>query len=83
VNREPQPHPWLDRAVGMVLAAAVGDALGWPYERRDRTRRLPADSGPNQFVAWERMAGNRFRPFTEVVKAGDYSDDTQMIIAVG
>jgi ADP-ribosylglycohydrolase len=67
----------------MVLAAAVGDALGWPYERRDRTRRLPADSGPNQFVAWERMAGNRFRPFTEVVKAGDYSDDTQMIIAVG
>lgn len=83
MNREPQPHPWLDRAVGMVLAAAVGDALGWPYERRDRTRRLPADSGPNQFVAWERMAGNRFRPFTEVVKAGDYSDDTQMIIAVG
>ncbi|WP_328842932.1 ADP-ribosylglycohydrolase family protein [Streptomyces sp. NBC_00258] len=83
MNREPQPHPRLDRAVGMVLAAAVGDALGWPYERRDRTRRLPADSGTNQFVAWERTAGSRFRPFTEVIGAGDYSDDTQMIIAVG
>ncbi|MFD4415122.1 ADP-ribosylglycohydrolase family protein [Streptomyces sp. NPDC058476] len=83
MNREPQPHPWLDRAVGMVLAAAVGDALGWPYERQDRTRHLPADSGSSQFVAWERTAGSRFRPFTEVIEAGDYSDDTQMIIAVG
>ncbi|WP_435286187.1 ADP-ribosylglycohydrolase family protein [Streptomyces bacillaris] len=83
MNRESQPHPWLDRAVGMMLAAAVGDALGWPHERRDRTHQLLADSGTNQFVAWKRMAGSRFRPFTEVIGAGDYSDDTQMIIAVG
>ncbi|MFB7608146.1 ADP-ribosylglycohydrolase family protein [Streptomyces gardneri] len=83
MNREPQQHPWLDRAVGMMLAAAVGDALGWPHERRDRTRQLPAGSDTNQFVAWKRTAGSRFRPFTEEIGAGDYSDDTQMIIAVG
>ncbi|MGX1886581.1 ADP-ribosylglycohydrolase family protein [Streptomyces sp. NPDC055287] len=83
MNRELQPHPWLDRAIGMMLAAAVGDALGWPHERRDRTRQLPTDSSTNQFVAWQRTAGSRFRPFAEVIGAGDYSDDTQMIIAVG
>ncbi len=83
MNQVSQPHPWADRAVGMVLAAAVGDALGWPHERRDRTRHRPAEQETAQFVSWERIAGSRFRPFTEVIRAGDYSDDTQMIIAVG
>lgn len=83
VNRVAQPHPWADRAAGMMLAAAVGDALGWPHERRDRTRQTRgAEHDPRRFTSWERVAGNRFRPFTEVIGAGDYSDDTQMIIAV-
>lgn len=83
VNRVAQPHPWADRAAGMMLAAAVGDALGWPHERRDRTRRTQStEHDTRRFTSWERIAGNRFRPFTEVIGAGDYSDDTQMIIAV-
>ncbi|MGA5323591.1 ADP-ribosylglycohydrolase family protein [Streptomyces seoulensis] len=78
----PELHPWQDRARGMLLAAAVGDALGWPHERRDRTKQLPsADQTAGRFFAWERT-GNRFRPFVEQVDAGAYSDDTQMIIAV-
>ncbi|WP_371635619.1 ADP-ribosylglycohydrolase family protein [Streptomyces zaomyceticus] len=78
----PELHPWQDRARGMLLAAAVGDALGWPHERQDRTRQLPpADQTAGRFFAWERT-GNRFRPFVEQVDAGAYSDDTQMIIAV-
>ncbi|MFC8170933.1 ADP-ribosylglycohydrolase family protein [Streptomyces sp. NPDC057325] len=78
----PELHPWQDRARGMLLAAAVGDALGWPYERQDRTRQLPsADQTAGRFFAWERT-GNRFRPFVEQVDAGAYSDDTQMLVAV-
>ncbi|MFF6774772.1 ADP-ribosylglycohydrolase family protein [Streptomyces sp. NPDC012637] len=78
----PELHPWQDRARGMLLAAAVGDALGWPHERQDRTKQLPsAEQTAGRFFAWERT-GNRFRPFVEKVDAGAYSDDTQMIIAV-
>lgn len=67
----------------MLVGAAVGDAMGWPYERRDRTRSLPPLSQVSgQFFAWRRMAGSRFRPIVEDVGPGEYSDDTQMLIAV-
>ncbi|MFC8129662.1 ADP-ribosylglycohydrolase family protein [Streptomyces sp. NPDC057302] len=76
-------HPWNDRACGMLLGAAVGDAMGWPYERRDRTRALPPVSQVSgRFFAWQRMAGSRFRPILEEIGPGEYSDDTQMLIAV-
>lgn len=67
----------------MLLGAAVGDAMGWPYERRDRTRSLPPHSQVSgRFFAWQRMAGSRFRPILEDIGPGEYSDDTQMLIAV-
>ncbi|MFF7729260.1 ADP-ribosylglycohydrolase family protein [Streptomyces sp. NPDC008001] len=76
-------HPWSDRARGMLVGAAVGDAMGWPYERRDRTRSLPPLSQvAGRFFPWQRLAGSRFRPLPEDVGAGEYSDDTQLLIAV-
>ena len=78
----PALHPWRDRATGTLLAAAVGDALGWPYERRDRTRTLTETPSPGGFFAWDRFAGSRQQRITEHINAGDYSDDTQMTIAV-
>lgn len=75
-------HPWRDRATGTLLAAAVGDALGWPFERRDRTRPLSETPGPGGFFAWDRISGSRQQRVMEHINAGDYSDDTQMIIAV-
>lgn len=73
-----------DRAAGVLLGAAVGDAAGWPFERADRTQGRADADGPDGswFVDWRRNAGNRFRPFMEDVAAGEYSDDTQMTIAV-
>ncbi|MCG6497358.1 ADP-ribosylglycohydrolase family protein [Kitasatospora sp. A2-31] len=83
VTASPALHPWRDRATGTLLAAAVGDALGWPFERRDRTRPLTgAPGGSGGFFAWERFAGSRQQRIPERVGAGDYSDDTQMTIAV-
>ncbi|MFE2068189.1 ADP-ribosylglycohydrolase family protein [Streptomyces sp. NPDC059467] len=76
-------HPWTDRARGMLVGTAVGDAMGWPYERRDRTRSLPPlNQVSGRFFAWRRMAGSRFRPIVEDIGPGEYSDDTQMLIAV-
>ncbi|MEU9045027.1 MULTISPECIES: ADP-ribosylglycohydrolase family protein [unclassified Kitasatospora] len=63
---------WRDRAAGAVLGAAVGDALGAPYEFGPAgayTARFPAGT-PGEMVAgggWER---------------GEATDDTQMAVLV-
>ncbi|MFD8417239.1 ADP-ribosylglycohydrolase family protein [Streptomyces sp. NPDC059650] len=68
----PNDHPLsihaTDRAAGVLLGAACGDALGVPYEF---TRRLRADERPA-------MIGGGLGPY----KPGEYSDDTQMHVCI-
>lgn len=67
-----------------MLAAAVGDALGWPQE--DRSGRVGGSRGVKpqlDFVEWRRRSGGRYASHEVVVGAGEYSDDTQLIAAVG
>uniref|UniRef100_UPI00055A42B4 ADP-ribosylglycohydrolase family protein n=1 Tax=unclassified Streptomyces TaxID=2593676 RepID=UPI00055A42B4 len=69
----PVPHPHLDaraadRAAGVLLGAAVGDALGVPYEFKATLRE---DQRP-------RMIGGGLGPY----EPGEYSDDTQMQVCV-
>lgn len=70
-----------DRAIAAFLGAAIGDALGWPFEGR-------ADDAPNprdwdgKFLAWKKRSGSRYALWWEQVKPGEYSDDTQLILAV-
>lgn len=71
--RTPIPNPHLDaraadRAAGVLLGAAVGDALGVPYEFKAR---LGADQQPE-------MIGGGLGPY----KPGEYSDDTQMQVCI-
>jgi ADP-ribosylglycohydrolase/predicted enzyme related to lactoylglutathione lyase len=72
------------KAQGALLAAAVGDALGWPQE--DRSRRAdkpptsPEERPHNQYQQWVRRSGGRFYPFEEIILAGEYSDDTQLLL---
>src|SRR5919202_3025154 len=56
-----------DRAAGVLLGAACGDALGVPYE--SDSRRL---DGP------PRMLGGGLGPYAP----GEYSDDTQMAVCI-
>jgi ADP-ribosylglycohydrolase len=58
----------LDRAAGVLLGAACGDALGVPYEF---ARRL----GPDEMPA---MTGGGLGPYAP----GEYSDDTQMAACI-
>ncbi|GAA1346192.1 hypothetical protein GCM10009647_090650 [Streptomyces sanglieri] len=58
-----------DRAAGVLLGAACGDALGVPYEFGMRP--LPDDGRPV-------MAGGGLGPY----KPGEYSDDTQMHVCI-
>ncbi|WP_234538360.1 ADP-ribosylglycohydrolase family protein [Streptomyces shenzhenensis] len=67
------PNPRLDargadRAAGVLLGAAVGDALGVPYEFQATLR---DDQQP-------RMIGGGLGPY----KPGEYSDDTQMQVCI-
>ncbi|WP_371878917.1 ADP-ribosylglycohydrolase family protein [Amycolatopsis roodepoortensis] len=69
----------------MFLGAAVGDALGWPQEirgnliggQKERDRAVPR----LEFRDWTRHAGQYARRYRDPVRAGEYSDDTQLLLA--
>lgn len=74
-----------DTAQGIFLAAAVGDALGWPQELRGgllggKRARDGAEQVP-QFRDWVRNGGYRAHRYHDPVMAGQYSDDTQLLLA--
>lgn len=72
-----------DKAEGAFLAFAAGDALGWPQEVGGTGRARAVQPAPHvEFRAWTRRSGRRRRPFDEIVGAGEYSDDTQLLLAV-
>ena len=66
---------------GAFLAFAAGDALGWPREFGGTGRARAVQPAPHvEFRTWTRRSGGRRRPFDEVVGAGEYSDDTQLLL---
>ena len=67
------------RVEGAFTALAAGDALGWPQEFANRKQHIQATPS---FRGWQRRGGGRFYPHTEVIRAGEYSDDTQLTLAV-
>lgn len=73
------------RSRGLLLGAAVGDALGWPQELRSgivggaRARNAKAQA---EFREWERNSGTQFARYRETVRRGEYSDDSQLLLAV-
>lgn len=71
------------RAEAAMVAAAVGDALGWPQEIRSHRVGGRRQAEPQlEFIEWRRRDGGRYAQHEEVVGAGEYSDDTQLIAAV-
>ena len=73
----------LAKAEGAFLALAAGDALGWPQEIRRNVRSRASGGSPRiEFQTWTRRSGGRYRPYEEIIRAGEYSDDTQLTLAV-
>lgn len=71
------------RGIGSMLGAAFGDALGWPNERASRTKASYKREGRlHDFRSWTRRSGGRFFPHKEIIEAGEYSDDTQLILCL-
>ena len=77
------PVVLLAKAEGAFLALAAGDALGWPQEIRRNVRSSARGVSPRiEFQTWTRRSGGRYRPYEEIIGAGEYSDDTQLTLAV-
>ena len=71
------------KAVGAMLGAACGDALGWPNERIGKSKAPKQPQGRlHEFRKWARRSGGRFFPHEEIIEAGEYSDDTQLILCL-
>jgi ADP-ribosylglycohydrolase len=70
-----------EKSTGAIVASAIGDALGWPNELRasSTTKNKRAS---DQFQEWTRRSGGQYWPHSEKILAGEYSDDTQMILSV-
>lgn len=83
-----QPHSngvLLDKFKGALLFSAVGDALGWPTEFGRYPAAAKKRSGKSyvdEFVSWNKLVGGRFWGYREAIAAGEYSDDTQLTLAI-
>lgn len=69
-----------DKCKGAMLAAAIGDAMGWPNEPRAKNIRKEPVTGDG-FIEWSRRCSNPCW-HTEKILPGEYSDDTQLTLSV-
>jgi len=70
---------------GSLKLAAIGDALGWITEFERNNDTLHSKYGEDyitKFHDWEKQVGGRFYGYRDRIKAGSYSDDTQLLLAV-
>lgn len=70
---------------GSIKLSAIGDALGWITEFEKSPQSLKDKFGTERienFHTWEKTVGGRFYGFIDTIKAGSYSDDTQLLLTV-
>lgn len=74
-----------DKYKGSIKLSAIGDALGWITEFENNHQSIKDKFGKEKiecFYKWQKKVGGRFYGFTDNIKAGSYSDDTQLLLAV-
>ena len=70
---------------GSIKLSAIGDALGWITEFEKSQQSLKEKFSTERienFYSWKKTVGGRFYGFIDTIKAGSYSDDTQLLLAV-
>ena len=70
---------------GAIVLSAIGDALGWITEFEKSAESLKhkyAITKVDAFADWSKNVGGRFWGYRDNIKAGSYSDDTQLMLAM-
>jgi ADP-ribosylglycohydrolase len=70
---------------GSLIGSAAADALGWITEfvrGVDHLRRLYRTDRVTEYRSWQKQTGGRFNSHIDFINKGDYSDDTQLTLAV-
>jgi ADP-ribosylglycohydrolase len=68
-----------------LTAAASADALGWVTEFMRSPAAIPRKLGVarvDDYVGWRKEVGGRFNTYIDYIAPGEYSDDTQLTLAV-
>lgn len=61
-----------------LLLSAVGDSLGWYLEFKNKK---PENTIEN-YKRWKKLVGGRWWGYEDEIKEGEYSDDTQLMLAI-
>jgi ADP-ribosylglycohydrolase len=81
-NREDELFPQI---AGSLICAAAADALGWITEfvrGPDHLRKLYKTDQVTEYRGWQKTTGGRFNAHIDYINKGEYSDDTQLTLAV-
>ena len=70
----------IEKCKGAMLSTAIGDALGWPNEKRSKNK-VKSSKVNDYFIEWTRR-NNKPCYHNEKILPGEYSDDTQLTLSV-
>lgn len=67
-----------------LLLSAAGDALGWPSETLgiETKKKLSFKLPISNYVKWSKKVGGYWWGYYDYIEPGEYSDDTQLTLAV-
>jgi ADP-ribosylglycohydrolase len=71
-----------DRYEAALLFSAIGDALGWPIEFLKVDSKLRFELPIKNYVGWNKRVGGLWWGYPDRIEPGQYSDDTQLSLAV-
>lgn len=83
-NADTASVPPADRFEAAIVCSAIGDALGWPTEflQAGGGRKPPFNLPIRDFVSWKKLVGGRWWGYRDDIGPGEYSDDTQLTLAI-
>lgn len=86
IEAEQSPEDRLASAIaGSLIGTATADALGWVTEfvrGHEHLRDIYRVDKVTDYRSWHKTSGGRFYGYRDNIGAGEYSDDTQLTLAV-
>ena len=84
IPRSPEEQ-YFSRVAGSLIGSAAADALGWITEfvrGLDHMRKIYRTDRVTEYRSWQKTSGGRFNAYIDYISAGEYSDDTELTLAV-